>query len=704
MVAPDSDLAPEDAATVVAAVSAELDAEEAAAEEAESDQKSAAGSSLPPAIVLPHSASNWAFEETLASHREWIESQGRNGRKADFANARLDGIELISVNLRQADLHYANLRGTDLLLADLRDACLVRADLDECCLVGTNLEGANLEGASLESSLGLVSRQLAGANLREASLPAAIAQFPAREGFRDAADTAIHFFYALMITCLFSWLAIWKTKDIQLVTDSAILPFLHSRKAASAMPTAEIFLIAPVMLFLLYVAFVSKLQRLWSAVLELPAVFPDGRALGEKDPTILVGLLRAHFRWIKENTPAARPLETASCLLAAYWLVPVTLIFYWARYLTLQEIHGTILQEALASVAMGIALHATFKVGRPQERWALDRKFWDSLSEGLRTSRPPVFAAAVLAITTFFSFGTIAGVPHDPSRTPQFGAMNIRRWAPNLLWLVGYDPYANLTEGSFSTQPSGWNGATDPVSKVHGVRLDNPRFRYAQAYGAFLANSRLLHADFRGAYLSNADLRSADLTQSNFQFAIMDSTRLNGADLDRALLDGAHLARADLRDANLSYAYMANAFLMDARFDGSSLYNAVLSHGTMVRASFQHTDLRNAHLDESNLEHADFTQAYLWSAGLQESDLKDAQMGTAILIGANLGGVNLTGAHFAGTVMNEVDLSQAILDGADLRGAFGLTAYQVCRAKSHAGAVFDEALWEQVDAQCPTAR
>jgi uncharacterized protein YjbI with pentapeptide repeats len=455
-------------------------------------------------------------------------------------------------------------------------------------------------------------------------------------------------------------------------------------------------------LFLLYVAFVAKLQRVWAAVLELPAVFPDGRALGEKEHTIIVGLLRAHFRWINQDTSSARPLETLGCQLLAYWVAPATLILYWARYLTLQEIHGTVLQELLAAVATGIALHATFKVGRPQERWALQRKVSDWLAEKLRTVRPPAFAAVVLVITTFLSFGTILGIPHDTSRAPQFGAANIRRWAPNVLWAMGYDPYANLTEGSFSTPPAGWNGSTDPVSRVRGIRLDNPRFRYAQAYGAFLANSRLLHADFRGAYLSNADLRGVDLTQSNLEFAIMDSVQLNGANLDRAVLDGSHLARADLRDANLSYAYLANSFLMDARFDGASLYNAVLSHGTMVRASLQRADLRNAHLDESNLEQADFTQAYLWSAGLQNSDLQDAQLGTAILIGANLHDANLSGAHFAGTVMKETDLSGAILDGADMRGAFGLTAYQVCTAKSHAGALFDEALWEQVDAQCAT--
>ncbi len=99
------------------------------------------------------SYSDWAFEEKLASHREWVESRGNVGKQASpRGSAKLEGMELIGVNLRLADLHDVNLKGADLLLADLRDSCLVRADLDDACLVGTNLEGANLEGASLESA------------------------------------------------------------------------------------------------------------------------------------------------------------------------------------------------------------------------------------------------------------------------------------------------------------------------------------------------------------------------------------------------------------------------------------------------------------------------------------------------------------------------------------------------------------------------
>ncbi len=137
---------------------------------------------------------DWAFDEKLASHREWVESHGVTGQRADLAGAELEASDLISVNLRLADLHDANLRASDLLLADLRDACLVRADLEEACLVGANLEGANLEGASLETAMGLVPRQLAGANLRDALLAPQLMEFEAVAAFERASQERVSLF------------------------------------------------------------------------------------------------------------------------------------------------------------------------------------------------------------------------------------------------------------------------------------------------------------------------------------------------------------------------------------------------------------------------------------------------------------------------------------------------------------------------------
>src|SRR5208337_1543008 len=112
-----------------------------------------------------------------------------------------------------------------------------------------------------------------------------------------------------------------------------------------------------------------------------------------------------------------------------------------------QEIHGTILQAALMVVASGIAIHASTKVGRPQERWEGERK---------RARRR---------------------------------AANIRGWAPTLFAWLGYDPYADLTEKSLSARPPSGSAEGDQIQGVDGARLNGVKLRYAQAYGVFLANA-----------------------------------------------------------------------------------------------------------------------------------------------------------------------------------------------------------------------
>jgi uncharacterized protein YjbI with pentapeptide repeats len=643
---------------------------------------------------------DWAFEEKLAAHLEWIESRGLAGKKAEFADPALESMELIGVNFRLADLHDANLKEVDLLLADLRDACLVRTNLEEACLVGANLEGANLEGANLRSAMGLVPRQLAGANLRDASVPAQIAEFSAKASFSRASSAVYAGFLTIAAIVATSWLMLWRTKDIQLLTDSAIVPFLHSRAAASALPTAQIYLLVPLVLFACYLLFNFHAQRLCAATLELPAIFPDGQSLGEQEPAFVLGLLRAHFRWISQDASSSLTLEKIGSMLLAYWLVPVTLFLFWARYLTLEDIHGTALLALLVVVSTGIALYSTFKVGRPAERWALERNWTDSVAEKLR--RVDIVRAAVWtgAVLLLLSAGTFVGAPHDRGRAPQYGVANVRRWAPDVLWALGFDPYADLTEAQISLLPSNWSGADDQVNAVTGPRLEGVRFRYAQAYGAFFANAHLWRANFQGAFLSDADMRGADLGQANLRYAVSDGARFHSANLNRADLDGAELARADFREANLSDASLANATLIDAQMSGANLYKANLMVANLTRANLERADLRNSYLNAANLEHADFRQAYLWSSVLAGADLQEAQLGNAILIGTDLRGVNFRGAQFAGTVLSDANMSGAILDGADFRGASGVNANQICSANSRWGARLDASLAMQVQKQC----
>ncbi len=643
---------------------------------------------------------DWAFDEKLASHAEWVESHGRTGQRADLSGAELEASDLISVNLRLADLHDANLRASDLLLADLRDACLVRADLEEACLVGANLEGANLEGASLETAMGLVPRQFAGANLRDALLAPHLMEFDAVTAFARESRNAFRYFWMMTAASLLSWLLIAKTRDAQLLTDSAIIPFLHSRTAAAALPTAEAYLIVPVAIFVLYVLFHFHLQRLWDSVTQLPAIFPDGHTLGDSGPGILSGLLRTHFRWMNPDPSSTRLVEKTASLAAAYAIVPITLLLYWIRYLTRQEIHGTILQAALATTATGMALHATLKAGKPQERWTFENRWANRAVAKIKAINPISAAAGMGVVLLLLSAGVIFGVPHDRARAPQYGLASIRRWAPNVFFWLAYDPYPDLTEASISRRPAGWNGSDEQVASVDGLRANSAKFRYTQGYGAFFANAHLWRADFQGAFLSEADFRGADLGQSNLRFAIMDHARMNHANLDHSNLDGADMRRADLREANLSYTSLENAILVDARMDGSSFYTAKLPGATLTRAVLEKADLREAFLAGAHMDHADLRNAYLWSARLPGADLGGAQLENAILIDADLQGANLGGAQLTGTVLNGATLTGTSLEGADLRGALGLTASQVCSARSRRGMMLEPEMETQVEAAC----
>ncbi|HGJ5874728.1 MAG TPA: pentapeptide repeat-containing protein [Arsenophonus apicola] len=72
---------------------------------------------------------NDELRKILDEHKVWVDSMGKNGRKA---------------NLWGANLIRADLQGADLQGANLWEANLIRADLQ-----GANLQGANLQGANL---------------------------------------------------------------------------------------------------------------------------------------------------------------------------------------------------------------------------------------------------------------------------------------------------------------------------------------------------------------------------------------------------------------------------------------------------------------------------------------------------------------------------------------------------------------------------
>ena len=119
------------------------------------------------------------LKSILASHKLWLDSKGKGGRRAILKGADLESANLEGANLKDAYLYYAyleganlegaNLEGAYLKGANLEDANLERANLEDANLERANLKNANLEGANLEGA-SLVDANLVGANLVGANL------------------------------------------------------------------------------------------------------------------------------------------------------------------------------------------------------------------------------------------------------------------------------------------------------------------------------------------------------------------------------------------------------------------------------------------------------------------------------------------------------------------------------------------------------
>ncbi len=315
----------------------------------------------------------------------------------------------------------------------------------------------------------------------------------------------------------------------------------------------------------------------------------------------------------------------------------------------------------------------------------------------IRRGSSAAILGAALAILTL---GIVYGAPHDSNVMPDFGAASLRRWSADVFWMVGYRPYADMTESGVSMAPEGWSGRDEDVSRVKGAQLNNLRLRYAQGYRTFWANSHLWKADLQGAYFSESDFRGANLREANLRSAAFDRVQFFRANLQGAQLEKANLTRADLRETDLSYAALHAAILVDARLGGANLFNADLREARLAHANFERADLREANLSSADLSLTNLQDAYLWSTKLPAVSLRDAQLNRAILIEADLRGSDLRGAVFENAVVRGADFTGANLGGADFRGASGLTAAQLCSASNRQDVQIDDAMILQLQAQC----
>src|SRR6266404_1231719 len=241
--------------------------------------------------------------KALEAHKLWLESKGKQGQRANFQNASLNEIrDLGGANLQGAILNGANFANSDLTDTNFQGAELRRAVFSEAMLRRTNFRETDLQNANLESANFLLSAQLTGADVAGANLPKAVAGFEGLKVIAEATSNAQKLFLAMLGGSLYSWLTIGTTKDVGLLTNSASSPLPI---IGTALPIVGFYLVAPIVLVAIYFYFHLNLQRLWEALADLPAVFPDGRSLDKRaDPWMLNGLVSAHFLRLRRERPS----------------------------------------------------------------------------------------------------------------------------------------------------------------------------------------------------------------------------------------------------------------------------------------------------------------------------------------------------------------------------------------------------------------
>ena len=87
------------------------------------------------------------IDEILNSHKEWLDTNGKKGKQADFSYANLHGVDFSRLDLSDANFAGATLIETDFHKADLSNANFNHADLSNADLSEANLSGANLRRA-----------------------------------------------------------------------------------------------------------------------------------------------------------------------------------------------------------------------------------------------------------------------------------------------------------------------------------------------------------------------------------------------------------------------------------------------------------------------------------------------------------------------------------------------------------------------------
>ena len=156
------------------------------------------------------------------------------------------------------------------------------------------------------------------------------------------------------------------------------------------------------------------------------------------------------------------------------------------------------------------------------------------------------------------------------------------------------------------------------------------------------------------------------------------------------------LNRHQIYQINLVNSYLPRTNLSYVNLKGSNMNSANFSNSSLIESNLEEARLNQANFENSNLNQVNMKNSYASGANFKDAFLIKAQLQNAFLIKANFVNAYLMEANLQNSYLMGADFENASLYKADLRGAKGLTAEQLSKAKTLYLAKFDDDLQAQV--------
>lgn len=536
--------------------------------------------------------------------------------------------------MHEAVLDYSKFQNCSWTNADMTDASLKHTDL---------------EGNDLSTVSNLTNEQFCYSNLYHAKVPDAV-DFSNQEITDTSAGHMWTHFVTICVLCLYSLLTISSTSDVELLNneEAIFFPLIDM-----SLPTVGFYYIAPLVLFVAITTFYIHFIDFWKKVVCLPEFFPDGRSLTIVNFPLFVDIIREEAseiikrqkneKWERLAAEIALPggrgldqhvydlrfFKYVLSVILFFFLGPITILFFWYRYLSLHDIVGSALHLAAFFIS---ALFASVAFEFVFAALAGDKIQFGKLYRFRDISLMGLIVLVTGAISYYACYG-------DHKTRWHIGASHEELYTGGMEDQSDLDGY-HLYESNF--RHANFSGAEMQNGTMANCNIGMTSFRRANFSNVNFSKSYGESLDWEDAVLNGADFGDTYISKANLK-----STQLNLTDFKRS-----HLAGCKFQDAQLCKSDLSRVEVEDCGYVWVKADSSIFFLSKMNKVLFNNSSMNAAvfHLAELN-------NVYFWNAQLKHSDFSLARCDSVCFNHANA-----VGSDFSNVYMSEADFSNAIFD------------------------------------------